>query len=234
MNTTLFKAWISLVVISSLTLSVSAVSITEVDVSSDTIFWENSCDQAFIRSENAIVWDNISQMTDIWVNTWAVPQILYKEEQVMPRIISLWWANWREVKVSETVDFWRFTTDLEALYSEDEQGYVLPAGESVSWIESTLWSAYQLQENTAPEWTNIGLIVYDTTIRNVIWGMPEIDATVHRECVLIKSWAPGATPTPPVTEQPTTLPETGAEHILLALIALLLWAGLFFMTRKTA
>jgi len=71
-------------------------------------------------------------------------------------------------------------------------------------------------------------------VRNILNDLPEIDATVHRECVLIKSGAPGATPTTPTPETPTTLPETGAEHILLALIALLLGAGLFFMTRKTA
>ena len=235
MNTFFLKAWVSLVTIGSLTLTSFAAEITEVEVSMDPVFSENSCDQAFLRSPNAVVWDNISNMSDIWVNTWNVPQILYQEEQTLPRIISLWWANWREVKVSDTVDFWTSTSDLEALFSEDEQGYILPAWESVTWIESTLGSAYQLTSNTAPEGTNIGLIMYDTTIRNIISDMPEMDPTVHRECVLIQSGAPSDDTTPPpVTEEPETLPETGAEHILLALIALLLWAGLFFMTRKTA
>ena len=63
--------------------------------------------------------------------------------------------------------------------------------------------------------------------------MPEMDPTVHRECVLIKSGAPGAAPAP-TPEEPIELPQTGPEHILLALIALLLGTGLFFMTRKTA
>ena len=235
MNTFFLKAWVSLVTIGSLTLTSFAAEITEVEVSMDPVFSENSCDQAFLRSPNAVVWDNISNMSDIWVNTWSVPQMLYEEEQVMPRIVSLGWANWREVKVSDTVDFWRYSADLQTIFSEDEQGYVLPAWQSVTWLESTLGSWYQLTQNTASEGTNIGLIIYDTTVRNIIWGLPEMESTVHRECVLIRSGAPSdEVVTPPVTEEPGTLPETGAEHILLALIALLLWAGLFFMTRKTA
>ena len=218
---------------SSMTLSAFAAQITEVDVSTDPVFWENSCDQAFIRTPNAVVGDVISNMSDVWVNTWTVPQILYEEEQTLPRIVSLGGANWREVKVSDTVDFWTSTSALGALFSEDEQGFILPAWESVTWIESTLGSGYQLSENSTPEGTNIGLIIYDTTIRNIIGDLPEIDPTVHRECVLIRSGAPSDIPAPTPTP-PETLPETGAEHILLALIALLLWAGLFFMTRKTA
>ena len=233
MNTSFLKAWVSLLIMSSMTLSAFASQITEVEVSTDPVFWENSCDQAFMRTPNAVVGDVISNMTDIWVNTWSVPQILYQEEQTMPRMISLWGANWQEVKVSDTVDFWTFASDLQARFSDDEQGFILPAWESVTWIESTLGSGYQLSANTAAEDTNIGLVVYDTTVRNIIGDLPEIDPTVHRECVLIKSGAPGETPAPTPT-QPETLPETGAEHILLALIALLLWAGLFFMTRKTA
>lgn len=227
------KIGASLLVVSLLTAQTFAAEVTEVPVSSDSVFTENSCDQAFLRSPNAVVGDNISNMSDIWENTGNVPQVLYKEEQVMPRIISLGGANWREVKVSDTVNFWTYTSDLETIYSEEEQGYVLEAGQSVSWIESTLGSAYQLSDNTAPEGTNIGLVIYDTTIHNIVGGMPEVDSTVHRECVLIKSGAPSDTPAP-TPEEPTELPQTGAEHILLALIALLLGAGLFFMTRKTA
>ncbi|MCH8518756.1 LPXTG cell wall anchor domain-containing protein [Candidatus Gracilibacteria bacterium] len=227
------KVGISLALISTLTFSAFAAEVTEVAVSTDSVFSENSCDQAFLRTPNAVVGDNISNMSDIWVNTGSVPQILYEEEQDIPRIIPLGGANWREVKVSDNVDFWTLTSDIQALFSEDEQGFILDAGSSVRWIESTLGSAYQLSSNTAPEGTNIGLIIYDTTVRNIIGGMPEIDPTVHRECVLIKSGAPSDTPAP-TPEEPTELPQTGAEHILLALIALLLGTGLFFMTRKTA
>ena len=226
-----YKFGVSITLTCSLVVPSFAAQIAEVDVSSDPVFSENNCDQAFLRTPHAVVGDNIANMTDVWENTWNVPQILYKEEQSMPRIISLWWANWREVKVSDNVDFWTFHSSLETIYSEEEQGYILEAGDSITWLESTLGSAYQLSSNTAAEWTNIWLIVYDTTIRNVVAWLPEMDPTTHRECVLIKSWAPGEAPAP-TPEEPTTLPETGAEHILLALIALLLGTGLFFMTRK--
>lgn len=227
------KIGFTVLLISTLVSPSFAAEVTEVELSSDIVFSENSCDQAFLRTPNAVVWDNISNMIDAWMNTGSVPQILYKEEQVMPRIVPLWGANWREVKVSDNVNFWTYTSDLETIYSEEEQWYLLEAGQSINWIESTLGSAYQLSSNTAPEGTNIGLIIYDTTIHNIVGWIPEIDSTVHRECVLIKSGAPSDTPTS-IPEEPSELPQTGAEHILLALIALLLGAGLFFMTRKTA
>ena len=65
-----------------------------------------------------------------------------------------------------------------------------------------------------------------------------IETDTHRECVLIKSGA--ASPDAPVVDNtpgtpgstPTTLPQTGPEHIFLALAALLLGFGFFYFRRK--
>jgi LPXTG-motif cell wall-anchored protein len=63
-----------------------------------------------------------------------------------------------------------------------------------------------------------------------------IDQIEHRECVLFKSGVPSTTPAPIVVENAPVkkLPQTGPEHILLVLIALLLGLGLFGLKRKNS
>jgi LPXTG-motif cell wall-anchored protein len=138
------------------------------------------------------------------------------------------------VKASESVDFWQYTVDLDALYDEEQLGYALTAGSEVTWIESTLGSAYQLTSNTAAAGENVGIIAYDIATHQVQdGGELTVDADVHRECVMFTS-AEGDTPvTPPTTPTPPTeLPQTGPEHILLALAALLLGFGFLKFRRK--
>lgn len=228
---TVSKIGASLLLVSLLSTPAFAAEVTEVQCSTDTVYSENSCDQCFVRTPNMNVWEVVANMNDIWENSGNVSQILYKEEQKMPKMISLWGASWKETKVSDTVDFWRMSWDLDAKYSDEEEGYLLAPGESVRWLESTMGSAYQLTANTTAQGVNIGLLTYDTTVRNIVNNIPEVDPTMHRECVIFKSGEPGAAPVTPPTER---LPDTGPAHVLLALVALLLGAGLFFMTRRNA
>jgi hypothetical protein len=53
-------------------------------------------------------------------------------------MVALGGASWSEVKASETVDFWQYTPELDALYDEENLGYKLDAGETVTWLESSL------------------------------------------------------------------------------------------------
>jgi LPXTG-motif cell wall-anchored protein len=108
---------------------------------------------------------------------------------------------------------------------------MLPAGDTVTWLESTLGSAYNLESNSAVAGTNIGLITYDIAVHDVdAGGDISLDADTHRECVLIKSGTPGE---PPVIPEPPELPQTGPEIVFLVFAALLLGFG-FFQIRKRA
>ena len=210
-------------------------------VSCDTnaAFGSNSCDQCF-DGGTAAAGDNRGLLTDIWDNNSDGAQILYKEEQDMPQIISLGGASWTEVKASDSVDFWQYSPEIEALYSDEEGGYVLEAGKNVKWLESTLGSAYQLTSNSADQGTPIGIIAYDIGIHQMLSGGDiAIETDTHRECVLIKSGA--SSPDAPVVDTttpgtpgstPTELPQTGPEHIFLALAALLLGFGFFYFKKK--
>ena len=239
-------AWVVLIMISTTNASYAAVE--TVSCSSDPSYAANSCDQCF-SGGTAAEWEVKGFLTDIWKNNSDGAQVAFKEEQVMPKIISLNGASWTDITAGDGVDFWQYTPEFEALYSESDEGYVLDAGESVTWIESTLGSGYQLSSSSASEGQNVGMIVYDIGVHNILaWGDPAIETDTHRECVLIKAGA--ATPTPaepgtptqpsepgqptpqPTAGEPTVLPETGPEHVFLALAALLLWFGFFYFKRK--
>lgn len=211
--------------------SYAAYDVVSCDSSAD--FTANSCNECFVWGE-VIQWDNKGLLTDVWTNTSDASQVLFKEEQELPQVIGLNGATWTEVKASESVDFWQYTVDLDALYDEEQLGYALTAGSEVTWIESTLGSAYQLTSNTAAAGENVGIIAYDIATHQVQdGGELTVDADVHRECVMFTS-AEGDTPvTPPTTPTPPTeLPQTGPEHILLALAALLLGFGFLKFRRK--
>lgn len=218
------------VVVLSMYLSTSTYGAYE-EVTCDTnpAYGAQSCTQCFTGGEVA-QGDNKGLLTDIWENNTESDHVLFKEEQEMPQIVSLWGASWAEVKASDSVDFWMYTEDLDAIYEEDTLGYVLSSGETVTWLESTVGSAYQLESNPAPQGDNVGMILYDIVTHEVDEdGIPSTDSDTHRECVLFTSGTPWVTPVIPETPR---LPETGAEHLILALVALMLGFGFLKFRNK--
>ncbi len=226
---TFFKGLSSvLLVVYMTTSSYAALDVVSCDTSAD--FSANSCNQCF--SGGAVTQgDNKGLLTDIWENTGTADQVLFKEEQEMPKMIALGGSTWTEVKASESVDFWQYTPALDAVYSADDLGYVLAKGASVTWLESTLGSAFQLTTNPVENGKNVGILAYDVAYHTVeADGTPALDSETHRECVLYTSTA-GSTPVTPTTPPPAELPQTGPEHIFLAFVALLLGFG-FMKFRK--
>lgn len=206
-----------------LTSGIVSWDYTEVECTSDASYGAYSCGQCFDWWTKA-EWDNIWLLSDDWINSSNSSQLIYKEEQEDPEIINLgWWnSDWSEIKSWET--FWEYTRELNDLYSEDDWGYILAPGSKVTWINSKLDSAYSLDKNTAAAWQNIGMLVYPIAVHNVLsdWDVT-IDADVHNECVLFKSWdSTGTVVTPPTTQTPNKLPDTGPEHVLLIVLTLVL------------
>ena len=223
------------------TLALFAVAMTsttfgayeELECSSDAVFAANSCSQCFDGWAQA-QWANIGLLSDLWLNTGNTDQLVYKEEQEFPgNIQGLNGASWSQVPSSDT--FWEFTSEFNDLYSEDVEWYILAAGEQVNWVKSKLGYAYKLDANPAADGENVGLLVYNLRTHALDNGNIDEEGIDHKECVLFTSQA-GETPVdpqPPVIEEPPRLPETGAEHVLLLMIALLLGFG-FFKFRKQA
>lgn len=202
---------------------------TEVACSTSSVFEENSCNQCFDWGSQS-VWSNIGLLNDSWINSSDTSMILYKDEQDEPTMISLNSATWNQTP--DWDDFWEYTADMDALYNEEEWGYVLASGDSVSWLQSKLGYAYTLSENVASEWENIWLLIYPiiTHVINSGWDI-EIEWTTHKECVLFKSAAAWEVVT--TQEKPKELPQTWPESILLLFLAMLLGFWVLKLTRKS-
>lgn len=206
--------------------SISSVSAayTEVNCSTDPVFWENSCNQCFSGTTQK-TGDNIWLLSDQWINTGDKSLILFKDEQDLPEMKSLNGAEWKQIP--DIDKFWEYTKNMEALYNTDEWGYILAKWQKVDWIQSKLGYAYNLYKNTAEVGKNIGLLIYPIST-HVIWDGWDVtvDTNTYKECVLFKS-AEATKVTPP-----KQLPKTGPEHIVLLIVAMLLAFAVMKFTRS--
>lgn len=222
-----------LVLITVISLSIPSVfSYDEISCSTDSIFSANGCWQCF-DGWAKWKWNNIWLMSDDWVNSSSDSKILYKEEQEMPTMVNLSPSNVIWSQTPNWENFWEYTADFNNLYSEEDLWYVLNAWEKVNWLKSKLWYAYSLDKNSVPEWWNIGLLIYTIVTHDMTdwWATVSVDNNEHSECVLFKSWE--ASKTVIVTpEKPKRLPETWPEHVLLVILALILWFGLVRFTKR--
>jgi hypothetical protein len=222
-----------LAVLVAMSLSSSFVSAyEEASCSSDPVFAANSCNQCF-TGDSRQEWKNLGFLSDLWNNqTWS-DQLLFKEIQEMPSMINLWGEDVTWEMTPSDAGFWEYSEEFENLYSEDEDAYVLPDGQKVTWIKSKLGYSYKLSKNSAEEWSNIWLLVFPMTIHE-IWAdgqVVDMDGFKHNECVLYKSWTAAAQAPVVTTER---LPDTGpTEYVLLLILALMLWFGTVRIMKKS-
>jgi len=137
-------------------------------------------------------------------------------------------------------EFWEFTSELETLYSSGVDGYVLQPGQEVSWLKSTLGSAYKVNTANQTKGTNVGLLEFDLMGHNILAsGEIAMSDAPHKECVLFKS-AQAEEIVTPQAEVPTPAPEpqpemtqvkTGPEMYFIVLILSFL-IGIVWTNRK--
>lgn len=202
----------------------SFAAYTEIECSTDTVFTENSCNQCFNWGDKT-QGNHIGLLSDLWMNVTDISKIIYKEEQIDPEMINLSSANVDWLQSTDEANFWEYTDEFNALYSDIDEGYVLPSWESVTWIKSSLSSVYTLEKNTATQWENIGLLVFPISTHNILAdGEVTIDNSEHKECVLFKS---GEASEVEEVVEPKKLPQTGpAEYILLLILSMILGFGI--------
>ncbi len=227
-----------LLMVAGLTLLATNVNwaYTETSCSVDAVFSEYACNQCFDGWEVS-VGSNISFLDDLWVNDTGVRKIMFKEEQTMPVMYSL--NSSTLTKNPNNDSFWEYTGEFDALEDSEFYGHVLPAGQRVSWIKSSLGSSY-LVEKTPSKGQNTWILVFDIMSHNILEdGEIAMNNTPHKECVLYKSaeaYVPPVVqpPKPEPTPQPEkmTQVQTGPELYFLVLIMSFL-VGLVVMNRKT-
>lgn len=217
-----------------LTLQSVSAAYTEIQCSTDPVFAQNSCNQCFSWWEKG-QWEAFGFINDVFINKTTNSKLIYKEEQTMPSMINLWWekTSWSQTP-SGWDAFWQYSKDFETYYSSGQEAYVIWWGKQVSRIESRDGFAYKLEKNTVAKWQNIGLLVFSVTSHDLVNGEVSIDTIEHKECVLFKSGVPSQNPVVTINEPVKRLPQTGPEHVLLVLVALLLWLGLFGLKRKNS
>ncbi|MDD5769813.1 MAG: hypothetical protein PHE25_02495 [Candidatus Gracilibacteria bacterium] len=209
---------------------------TTVDCSSNSSFGENSCNQCFAGGE-VKVGDVLSVFDDTWNNDTTNKKIMYKEDIKLPILNSLNGSKFTKKPNDDT--FWEYTKEFEALKDNDFDGYVLPAGQKVSWIKSSMGAGYKV-EKVGTKGKGAGMMIYDIMSYNILpSGEVDTNKNSHKECVLFTS---GETViNPPVEEKiPTKKPEikemtkvkTGPEGILFFMVLSFL-IGIVFINRKT-
>ena len=217
----------------------------EIDCSTDAVFADNFCNQCFDWWTKDIN-EKITLLDDTWLNSSSSDRIMYKEEQDLPFILNLNKDNvyWEQNPVIED-KFWKYTGDLEALYSEENTWYILPSGQSITWIKQDLWAYYSLSKNSLEKDKNIWLLVFPFNSHNIDENgeINVSDGDTHRECILYKSsWTtaennikvdvePKEEDLPKPEPKKMTKVETWAEHVILWFFAMLL-AGAFLRRKK--
>ncbi len=226
-----------LFMVASITLFATSVNAayTETSCSSNEVFSQYACNQCFDGGEVAS-WSNISFLDDVWVNDTGIKKIMFKEEQTMPVMHSL--NNSKLTKNPDSDAFWEYTPEFNALEDSELYGYVLPAGQRVSWLKSALWASY-LVEQAPKKGENVWMLVFDVMSHNILEnGEIAMNEAPHKECVLYKS---GESFVPPVAEKPAPEPtpepeqmtqvQTGPELYFLVLI-LSFVMGIIVMNRE--
>lgn len=224
------------------TLSLTTIvnwAYTQVDCSTNSAFWENSCNQCFdwwvVKS-----WDVLSFLDDVWHNDTTNRKIMYKEEQKMPVLTALNWTEFTKKPDNDT--FWEYTAEFDALKNDEFDWYVLPAWQNVSWLKSSMWASYKV-EKTGTKWENAWILVFDIMWHNILesWEIAMNDKA-HRECVIYKNWVWIAEiPVTPVTPVTPEEPEPKAEEMtrvktwpedffLILMLSFLLWV--WIMNRR--
>jgi len=224
------KKALSLWVLALLAVSGTNAAYKEVSCSTDPLFEQYSCNQCFNWGEQS-VGSNIWFLNDKWVNNNDNAQVLYKDEQDMPTMKSINGTVWKQIPDSEK--FWEYTDELNKYYSEEEGAYILPWKKSVSWLQSAEGYAYNLESTNAKKWDPVWVLVYTIAVHNM---QTEDDIDVkpvkHNECVLFTSWSNKTETSSPAVKKPKKLPQTGPEHILLLILAMILAFGVVKFTQK--
>lgn len=243
----MYKKWLIAAVLLSMVAQTYA-AYPEVECSSDSAFTDYSCGQCFDWGEvkNG---DNISFLDDLWVNETTNDKVMYKSEQKMPKMYDLNGATFSTNPDDEKL-FWEYTSELQALKPYDtssgttlsgsvstgttsQDSFVLPAGKNITWIKSTLGSAYRF-DSVPEKGKNAGLLAYDLKSHDVVAGTLARNETAHRECVLFKSaQAKAETPEPTPVPEKITQVKTGPE-LYFAIVLLSLLAGLALVMKKNA
>lgn len=219
----MLKKFFSIAVLAVVALPASG-AYEEVSCAVDAVYSQYACSQCF-NGWDVNVWANLSFLDDLWKNDGGLDKLAFKLEQSYPIMYPL---NGSQVTQNPSNDslFWEYTPAFESLYDSQFDGYVLPAGQNVSWIKSADGASY-LVESVPAKGQNAWLLVFDIISNDILDnGSLSNNNVPHRECVLYKSWDTYTPPAPPVTPptpgEMTQVPTGPEMYFAILLFALLM------------
>lgn len=188
-------------------------------------FTANSCIQCFDWGKK-MVWEKIAWLTDSWTNPNTTEQVIYKDEQKMPELINLGWANTVWINNPLEADkFYKFADEIvwtDSATWSGKQEFLLEWGKTVNFLESDLGASYALQSTDKKEWDAIGILKFNINFHDTDASAKESEGKLHTECVAYYAWTPA--PVTPVAQTPpeATKVKTGPELTAILIIAMLL------------
>lgn len=205
----------------------------EVDCASKDYFTANSCNQCFEWWSKA-VWEKITWLTDSWTNPNSTEQVIYKDEQKFPEMVSVgnsvWISNPMEIE-----KFWKYSDEILFIDSatwSGKQEFLLEWWKTINFLEWDLGASYALQSSDVNEWEATGILKFYLSYHDTDESAKESEVKNHTECVAFTAWAKAIAAPVPTTPQEVTQVKTWPETIFVILAALLLAFGLIRYRKK--
>ncbi len=216
------------------TLGSSLWEFKSVNCNTNPTFSTNSCDQCF-DGGSVKVGDNINGLFDNWINNSPNIMVAYKEEQKTPNIVRFGNTTWTSNPANDA-QFWKYSSDIIWVQagSGGKNQYILPAGQTVKFIESELGAGYKLEKTDRKNGDIVGMIRFPLVSHVVDSAANESIANTTYECATLTLSAPAVTPAKEVKPTPKeiTTTKTGPETLLLIIAAFFIAFGLMFSLRR--
>jgi hypothetical protein len=233
------KGFLGLVLLISTTPAFAAVGDYKEIACTAEYFTANSCSACF-EGKALSTGDQINGLYDSWTNKNTSEQLIHKDEQVMPEMVSLSAGTSFVANPVDPSAYWKFGNQViwtDSATGTGKQEFMLDAGKSVKFLEADLWASYTLASTDIKAGEVVGVIKFPLSYHNIDADGNEQKKETHIECVSYTSKAPAVAavvpvevvkpaPTPKAPEpKALTTVKTGPESLILMTIALLIAAG---------
>ncbi len=205
-----------------------------VSCNTNPAFATNSCDQCF-DGGSVKQGGTITGLYDNWLNNTSNILVAYKEEQKMPNMVRFGNTTWIANPPDET-KFWQYSSDIVWVQagSGGKSQYILPAGQSVKFLEADLLAGYRLDKTDKKNGEVVGILRFPLVSHVIDSSANESAANTTYECAAftVSASAPTVTPETKPTPKEITSTKTGPETLLLIVAAFFIAFGLMFSLRR--
>ena len=188
--------------------------------------------------------DQVNGLYDTWTNKNANEQLIYKDEQAMPEMVSLSPGTVFVANPISSAAFWKYGSQViwtDSATGTGKQEFMLDAGKSVKFLEGDLGASYTLTSTDKKSGEPVGVLKFPISYHNVDADGNEGKKETHIECVsyTAKVAAAAIVPVEVVTLKPLvptkmTTVKTGPESLILMTLALLIAAGFVVVRNRKA